>query len=349
MQSTVYVGIDLHQDSLTVCIMDAGGQCRFEVLPTKVRNRITSFFADLAAQHHVVATVESVGFYHWFWDVVQPLVDSLTLADASRVRSAAGRRAKTDRNDAQTLARLLRQDSLPTAFVPDPELRAFRNLVRHRERVRRRITSCKNSLRREMAKLNMPGPKLLHTGTLHKWFTACFQRLSPMAQFAIKDLAEQLALFERQMLNIDDTIKRTVENTLRFRDPIERLQTIPGIGLITAAVIHAETGGLARFDLEGELICYAGLAPRTFQSAEQCRHGRIGKDGPPIMRKCLINAAWAAVRTDPDVKTRFEQYRRTKGKKKAIVKLAARILAWAWAMERTGTAFEVQHLRPKAA
>lgn len=344
MKSTVFVGVDLHKESLTVCVMHDVRNRDFHTMPTKCRNSIATFFTILGRQYNVVATVESVGFYHWFWDLVEPLVAELYLADASRVRAAAGRRAKTDHNDAETLARLLCQDSVPTAFVPDVDLRELRNLVRHRERLRRRVSSCKCSLRMEMNKLNLRGPKDLTTSTLHKWFLAQFRRLSRAARLAIKHLGDQLKLFENQLLEITETIERLVIETPRFNEPIQRLMTIPGIGLITAAVIYAETGGLDRFDREKEVVCYAGLAPRTFQSADNCRHGRIGKDGPPIMRRCLVQAAWVAVRCNELIAKRFEQYRRSRSKKKAIVKLAAKMLGWAWAMEKKTTTFDERRL-----
>lgn len=336
----LFVGIDLHKESLTVCMMEGSGERRFERIPTKCRNRIAKFFTDLGSQYEVIAVVESVGFYHWFWDLVEPLVDELHLANASGVRSAAGRRAKTDRNDAETLARLLRQDSVPYAFAPGPELRALRQLVRHRERLRRRASSVKASLRMEMNKLNFRGPKTLNFASLHKWYTASYNKLTETAHIAIEDLSDQLEVFERQIRRQDERIQRFVAGIPAFAEPIARLQTITGIGPVTAAVIHAETAGLSRFDEEKEVVCYAGLAPRTFQSGDSCRHGRIGKDGPPILRKCLINAAWVAVAHDDAIKARFDQYRKRSGKKKAIVKLAAKMLVWAWAMEKRSVDFD---------
>jgi len=344
MKIIVYVGIDLHKDSLTICILNRNGTVRFETISCKCKNKIAAFFLALSKRHTIIAAVESVGFYHWFWDLVQPLVSQLILADASRVRAAAGRRAKTDKNDAHTIARLLKEDSLPRAFVPDLELRSARNLGRHRARLQRRLTSCKASLRMEMNKLGLPGPKELNSATLHKWVATQFAKIPQTSQWAIEDLQEQLALIERQLRKTDERIDRLVRETPRFQEVVARHRTIPGIGPLTAFMLYTETGGLSRFDTEGEVISYAGLAPRTFQSADTCRHGRIAKDGPPILRKCLVNAAWTAVRTNPRIKKLFERYRRKRGKKKAIVKLAAKLLVWAWAMEKNQTDFESQRI-----
>lgn len=341
MKRIVYVGIDLHKDSLTICIMNRRGTVRFETISCKCKNKIAAFFLALSKNHTVIAAVESVGFYHWFWDLVQPTVSQLVLADASRVRAAAGRRAKTDRNDAHTIARLIKDDSLPTAFVPDLELRSARNLGRHRARLQRKLASCKASLRMEMNKLGLPGPKDLNSATLHKWFTAQFAKIPETSQWAFEDLQEQLALLEKHLRRSDERIERLVKESPRFEEVIARHRTIPGIGPLTAFMLYTETGGLSRFDTEGEVVSYTGLAPRTFQSADTCRHGRIAKDGPPILRKCLINAAWVAVRANPSIKKLFGRYRRVRGKKKAIVKLAAKMLVWAWAMEKRQTDFEV--------
>jgi transposase len=341
MCAVIFVGIDLHKDSLTICIMTREGTVEFVTLPTRCKQKIAAFFKDLARKYRVHAAVESVGFYHWFWDLVEPLVDELLLADASQVRAAAGRKAKTDRNDAHTLARLLRDDSLPTAFAPDAELRGQRNLARHRARLQRRLSSCKSSLRMEMSKLGLPGPRELTSGTLHKWFAAQFKKIPESTRWAIEDLQEQLALYEKQLRRIDERLERLCAEEERVRQSVARYTTLPGIGTLTAFTLYTETGGLDRFDTAGEIVCYAGLAPRTFQSGESCRHGRIDKSGPPILRKYLINAAWTAVRSAPAIKRKFEKWKRTSGRKKAIVKLAAKLLVWAWAMEKNGTDFEI--------
>lgn len=341
MKNVVYVGIDLHKTNLVLNVRtapdDPGELVEF---PTRSRRRIERWFRDLATRHRVVAAVESVGFYQWFWALIEPLVDELHLADASQVRAAAGRRAKTDRNDAATIARLLSQESLPTAYVPDDQLRHLRDLVRHRERLVKRATSVKNMLRGEMGKLGLAGPRDLTAAALHKWFTAQYHKLGEVARLAVEDLGEQLALLERQLLRVTDRLDQFVEAEADLQEQVDRFDTLPGVARITAAVIHAETGGITRFDREEELVSYAGLAPRTFQSGTECRHGRISKAGPPILRRCLVQAAWTAVRCHDGMKRLFAKYRRTRSKKKAIIKVAAKLLIWAWGMARHGKDFD---------
>ena len=339
--STLFLGVDLHKDSLTLCGQDRDGSILLrETLAAKCHNLIRNRFTQLAGQHRLAVAVESVGFYQWFWDTVQPVAHELHLADASQVRAAAGRQAKTDQNDAATLARLLRQNSLPEAFVPDPDLRELRAFVRHRQRIQRRCASIKNSLRCEMNKLGLPGPLELNSASLHKWLSAQYGKLSLSARNSCDDLAEELALFESQLRRQDDRLARFIAEHTRFREPIERIMSIPGFGLLTAALVYAETGGLARFEREEEVACYAGLTPRVFQSADSCRHGRIAKSGPPIMRKCLVNAAWTAVRTCPAIRQRFNSIAKRTGKKKAVIAIARKLLCLAWTLEKKKTVFD---------
>ena len=75
------IGVDLHKDSMTIAVLDENGQLeRRETIPTKCRGRIVEFFVSYGLQCQVA--VESVGFYVWFWDLVQPLVGRLELANA---------------------------------------------------------------------------------------------------------------------------------------------------------------------------------------------------------------------------------------------------------------------------
>ena len=341
-QDVVFVGIDLHKETATLVVLDVDGEeITCVTIPTKCRGRIQRFFADLAENHDLVlATVESVGFYQWFWDLTVCLVDELFLANAAQVRAAAGRSAKTDGNDATTLAKLLRLGALPTSYVPDEELRNLRAMVRHRDRLSRRRTSVKASIRMEMAKLGLPGPKELHPGALHKWLTAQYKKLPEVAREALEDLSEALDLLERQVRKRSEAIERGVTERPRFAPSVERLKTVPGVGTTVATAILAETGGLKRFDTAGEISCYVGLTPRVFDSADTSRRGSVSKAGPPILRKLLIQAAWTAVRCNSRVEEIYDKLKKRAGKKGAIVAIARKLIVWCWAVEKHETIFD---------
>ena len=68
--------------------------------------------------------IESVGFYRWLWEMLEPIVEELVLADATQARALAGRRLKTDREDALNIAQLLAVGRLPTSYAPPIEVQS---------------------------------------------------------------------------------------------------------------------------------------------------------------------------------------------------------------------------------
>src|SRR5450432_1909665 len=115
----VAVGVDLHKDTMTVCVLDTRtGEARFQKIACKCREQVIAFFKEIASGGHHAVAIESVGFYRWLWDLLHPVVDRLVLADASLCRRLAGRRVKTDRDDALNVAELLASGRLPLAYAP---------------------------------------------------------------------------------------------------------------------------------------------------------------------------------------------------------------------------------------
>src|ERR1700680_737117 len=125
------VGIDLHKDTLTACVFcRCCGEVSFQKLPCKCRRQIAQYFATLPRPHTVA--IETVGFYRWLWEMLEPIVERLVLADATQARALAGRRLKTDREDSRNIAELLAAGRLPTSYAPPLEVQLLRDLTRHR-------------------------------------------------------------------------------------------------------------------------------------------------------------------------------------------------------------------------
>ena len=106
------VGVDLHKDTLTACVFcGCCGEVSFQKIACRCRRQIAEYFAALPRPHAVA--IESVGFYRWLWEMLEPIVEELVLADATQARALAGRRLKTDREDALNIAQLLSAGRLP--------------------------------------------------------------------------------------------------------------------------------------------------------------------------------------------------------------------------------------------
>ncbi len=115
------------------------------------------------------------------------------------------------------------------------------------------------------------------------------------------------------------------------------LNSFPGVGLVTCATVLAEIGDFGRFSYRKSIARYGGFDPRTFDSAGKQRTGHISKRGPS--KTCswvLVQAAWTAIRLDPQVKRIWLRISRKAGKKAATVAVARRLLLWMWRAVRTG-------------
>lgn len=124
-----------------------------------------------------------------------------------------------------------------------------------------------------------------------------------------------------------------------FHDAVERLQTIPEVGLTAARTIIAEIGlDMSRFPTAGHLCSWAGLCPRMDESAGKHRSTRVRK-GAQWLKPILIQCAWSAIRTPGYLKTQFLRLKARRGPKKAIIAVAASILGAAYAILMDGQVY----------
>jgi transposase len=336
--------VDLHKTSLTATVLDpSGALLERRDLPTKCRHQIAAYFASHGPD--VQVALESVGFYHWFWDTVKPTVRRLCLADPAGVRAAAGRRTKTDRNDSLLLAELLREDRLPMAYVPDEPVRALRELCRHRHRLARQLALARRHLRWIALKNNLSGPTTFTSDRAQKWLLAQAAKLSAVHRLSGRQFVDQITTLERQLADVESVLQDTVTQHADLAPTLALFQSVPGIGLISALTILCECGDIRRFDNIDELSCYAGLSPRVRQSGETVHHGHISKQGPPPLRWVLQQAAWVAIRTDPHARRIYARIARRAGSKKAATALGRKLLAYAWSVCRQGRPFVWPHTK----
>jgi len=332
----IFVGIDLHKDSLTYCVLDENGE-ELEVgrIATKTRKKIVEFVEKW--HEPVFCAFEAVGFYRWLWLLLEGKVEGLYLADAVRLKAMQDprKRIKNDFRDARHITRVLYRGELPTSFVLGEPLYSLRQRLRHRHDLARRAARTKSSMKRICLRGNLPGPKSLTGDRAVAYFDAYGDRLHEMDRERWLDLTDQLLILERQIQKVGRELHLEIESLPEIHENIQRLMTAPGVGLLTAATVLTETGGLDRFNEPEQLASYAGLAPRVYQSADTIHHGHISKAGPSNIRWVLQQASWVAFRTNPYCRKVHLKISKRAGKKKAATALARKLLIWLWVMHTT--------------
>jgi transposase len=320
------VGVDLHKDTLTACVFcGCCGEISFQKISCKCRTQIAQYFAALPQPHSVA--IESVGFYRWLWEMLEPIVQRLILADATQARALAGRRLKTDREDAFNIAELLSAGRLPTSYAPPLEVQILRDLTRHRNGFSRQHARVLCRVKSIMNANNRPGPVRLESDGLIRYLKGQGAKLPARHVAMLWQCVDQLALTERQIAEAERTIGELVQREA-FHEVYRILISFPGVALVTAATILAEIGDFRRFPDAKAIGRYAGLNPRVYASGGKQRIGHIAKTGSPDLRWILQQAAWTAIRTDPAVQRIFLRIAKHSGRKAAAVAIARKLLTW---------------------
>jgi transposase len=311
--------------------------------------------------------MEATGVY-WkpVWHVLEAEFE-LVLANAAHIRNVPGR--KTDVNDAMWIADLLAHGLIRSSFVPPQAIQQLRDLTRTRKQLVREVSQHSLRIQKVLEDANLKLGSVL-SDVLGKSGRAMLDAivagqsdpalLTQLAQGTARNKSAELreALrgriteHHRTMLRLHLQVIDALQRTLGELDaavgkalaPIRQrarlLTTMPGISDLTASVVVAEIGvDMSRFPSAGHLISWAGLCPRSDESAGKRRSTRVRKSGTWI-KTTLVTAAWAAVRVKTSyLRAQFLRIKARRGAKKAILAVAASMLTAAYHMLRDGTEY----------
>ncbi len=317
-----FVGVDLHKQVIVICVVNKQRQVlerqRFCCVETE---RIRAWFARLGDFQVVV---EATASYEWLVQLIEDLADRVVLAHPAKLRVIAESTRKTDKLDARVLAEFLALDMIPAAYRPTPRQRQHRRLVRQRHYLRRRITSVKNRLRHLLADYNADRPDLFSAAGRQ---AAAQIALLPADRFAFTLLFQELDFHYTQLATVEREIKAFAKQAATWEAEARQvLDSIPGVGSVTIEAFLAEVGDVRRFGSQKKVAAYVGLVPGSRESAGHRRELRITKCGSGLLRWALGQAAWRLVRQSPRWQHIFEQIAKRRGKKRAIVAIARRLL-----------------------
>jgi transposase len=227
-----YVGVDLHKQSIMICVVKLVGR-EFKIVQRKKfhcrdEEAIAEFFAQLGDFEMVV---EATASYEWFVQLVEPYAQRVALAHPSHLRVIAESKRKTDRLDAQTLAEFLALNLIPEAWRPTPRVREHRVLVRHRHYVQGRITSVKNKLRRILAHYNAD-QRNLFTRAGRDYLARI--DLSESDRFVVDLLCEELDEHSARLKRVNEQLAKFAKAApIAEREAREVLASIPCVGPVT--------------------------------------------------------------------------------------------------------------------
>jgi transposase len=325
---TVYCGVDFHARQQTVCYCDtADGALHLSELEHEgdnVRGFYSRFITD------VVVGIEASGYSTWFVELLEGLGHRVLIGDASEVRRLAKRRQKNDRRDAGLILDLLLRGEFPQVHRPPFESREVLRLLRHRHKLVQIRTRAKNGLQALAFSAGSSGRSRLLSR-------------EGRAQFLRLEMSEAMTRQREEWLSLVDDLNRRIKSLDAWLDErarrderVMRLQTHPGIGLLTSlALVHA-LEPVSRFAGGRKVAAYVGLDPMEYSSGEKQRFGSISKGGSRLLRYLLVEAARITVRRDEELKRFYQRLLGRRGSQKARVAVARKLLIRGYILLRDG-------------
>jgi len=253
---------------------------------------------------------------------------TVVVGEAAKLRAMVVRKTKTDRRDARHLLELLQHDRFPAVWIPDGHTPDCRALVAHRVRLVRMRTMVKSGLQA----IALSQRLALKSKLWSKRGLAQLQALDLPAHTTRRraDCLELLAWLTARIDQLDEQIA-----TIANEDPRAKLLlTHPGVGPLTALTTILILGPITRFPGSKHVVSYVGLAPAVDASADKQRLGNITKQGSALLRWVLGQAAPLAARADDDLRRRYFSVLHRRGRPKARVALARKLLVRLYVMLR---------------
>ena len=365
-------GLDVHKDKIDACIIDESGLMHQKTF-SAMRNAIYSLKAWILSYNCMHVLMESTGVY---WLPVYEILEEVPGIDVgvgnSRHMKNVPGRPKTDKHDSRWISKLCMFGLILKSFVTGRKFRELREYTRYHKKL---VQDRARQVNRIEKLLQMNGFKLssVLSDITGKSGMKLLKKLSEKGSVSLDDVKEalhfrvkkspeeiefaingQMKLTSRILLSkmisrlescdkeIADIYQMMLKYSEKYKKEIKIIQSIPGMGELSAIYIIAEIStDMSSFKTANHIASWAGLAPKDNESAGKQKAKKTQKANIYI-KSILVECAWAATRTR---KTRLSNWywRNSKrlGEKKAITAVARKLLCYIYAMLKSGELYDI--------
>lgn len=337
----LYVGLDYHQSRSSFCVLDENGKkisgCCVEGTWINVIKALKEVKKKHGGGQQMSICYEASCGYGFLHDELRKVCRKVVVAHPGQLRLIFRSKRKNDRIDAFKLATLLFLDQVPVVWVPDTDIRAWRQTIEYRNRLVRKRTRVKNEIRSLLREHGIAKSRGLWTKRGLAWLSE-LEMPDELSALKLHMLLDELGHHDSHLKEVE----RCLNKFSKANPGVILLMTIPGIGVRTAESLIAYIGDPSRFSSSSKAASYFGIVPCLDSSAGKDHYGHITKAGPPTSRRLLVEASWVAVRRSPKVKGYYERIEKgdPDRKKIAIVAVAHYLLRVSMAMLRTGEVWD---------
>jgi transposase len=320
--SEAFVGIDTSKLKNAVAIAEAGrgGEVRYwgEIDTSEAATR--KLIAKLEAKYSKLTFCYEAGpTGYGLCRTIERLGHACLVVAPSLIPRKPGNRIKTNRRDAESLAKLSRAGELTPVWVPDEHHEGMRDLSRAREAAVKDLTAKRQQIASLLLRHGLFYPGKKTWGPKHRTWLAQLKLGHHGTRLAFEELMAAEREDEARVARLEAAIREAVPEW-SLAPLVVALQAMRGMRLITAVVVLAELGDLSRFASPRELMGYLGLVPSEDSTSQDVKRGAITKAGNKRARRALIEAAWS-YRHPPRVSLDMQA-------RVAAAPKPARVIAW---------------------
>jgi transposase len=316
----MYIGIDAHKLSESVCVTDNDGKIVEEYKMDNTEENWTAFMKKYHKDSEIAVETSTAGKY-----IAHMLRDNgfnLHLANSKELKLIFKSKKKTDKNDARILAKLLRTGDLPESYLPTKEIDDMRTMIRYRRSLGEDITAIKNRVHAILTRngISIAATDIFGKRSLNKILESS-KKMSNADNMILVDLISQFNDINARVKTIQDQLALMGKEV----EGIAILMTIPGVDYYTALGIYSEIGDITRFPNAEHFSSYTGLVPRVDQSGTTAIYGHATKSGPSVLRFFLVNSVHTLIKLSPTFKKIYKKLKKRIGKNRAIIAVARKL------------------------
>jgi transposase len=324
---TIYIGVDFHARQQTICYLKTEtGELVICELKHQDKQKVRAFYAQFGGP--VIVGLEASGYSPWFERMLEELGCEVWLGHATEIRRRARWRQKNDRRDAELILELLLHHEFPRLHRGSVQSREVLRMLRYRQKLIKIRTMSKNSLQAIALQSGLARGSRLFTKDGQQQLGAA--EMSPVMQWQREHWLQLMEPLNQQLLETMVWFKAESKGDVS----VMRLRTHPGIGLLTSLCLVHTLQPVSRFSNTRKVAAYAGFDPIERSSAERKCFLGISKAGSRLLRYLVVEAAQTAVRKDEDLKRFYQRLAERRGRPKAKVAAARKLLIRAYIMLR---------------